>query len=70
MVMAAGLGTRLRPFTEKTATPLLPLMGVPLAQFAFDLLSHTRTPIEKIVANVHHLAQASSQSLRFLEHPL
>lgn len=69
MVMAAGLGTRLRPFTEKTAKPLLPLMGVPMAQYAFDLLSHARSPIERIVANVHHLAASSSQSLRFLEHP-
>src|SRR5690606_25829568 len=66
MVMAAGLGTRLRPFTEKTAKPLLPLLGVPMAQFAYDLIS--RTSVEKTVANVHHLATASSQALRFLEH--
>ena len=67
MVMAAGLGTRLRPFTEKTAKPLLPLMGVPMAQYAFDLLKKTST--EKVVANVHHLASASSQALRFLDCP-
>lgn len=65
MVMAAGLGTRLRPFTEKTAKPLLPLMGVPMAQYALDLLK--RTSVEKAVANVHHLAPASSQALRFLD---
>ncbi len=67
MVMAAGLGTRLRPFTEKCAKPLLPLMGVPMAQYAFDLLG--RSPITKVVANVHHLAEASSQALRFIESP-
>ncbi|MBC7384615.1 MAG: NTP transferase domain-containing protein [Cryobacterium sp.] len=65
--MAAGLGTRLRPFTEKVAKPLLPLMGIPVAQFAFDQLK--RTSISKIVANVHHLATASSQALRFLDAP-
>lgn len=65
MVMAAGLGTRLRPFTEKTAKPLLPLMGVPMAQYALDLLK--RASVSKIVANVHHLASASSQALRFLD---
>lgn len=65
MVMAAGLGTRLRPFTEKVAKPLLPLMGVPMAQYAFDLLK--RTSVNQVVANVHHLASASSQSLRFLD---
>lgn len=63
--MAAGLGTRLRPFTEKVAKPLLPLMGVPMAQYAFDLLK--RTSVNQVVANVHHLAAASSQSLRFLD---
>lgn len=67
MVMAAGLGTRLRPFTEKTSKPLLPLMGVPMAQYALDLLK--RTSVEKIVANVHHLPTASSQALRFLDSP-
>ena len=34
--MAAGLGTRLRPFTELEPKALLPLMGVPMAQFAMD----------------------------------
>lgn len=63
--MAAGLGTRLRPFTEKTAKPLLPLMGVPMAQFAFDLLK--RTSVDTTVANIHHLATPSSQALRFLD---
>lgn len=67
MVMAAGLGTRLRPFTEKTAKPLLPLMGVPMAQYALDLLK--RTSVQKVVANIHHLPTASSQALRFLESP-
>jgi NDP-sugar pyrophosphorylase family protein len=68
MVMAAGLGTRLRPFTEKTAKPLLPLMGVPMAQYAFDLLR--KSSPEKIVANIHHLAASSSQALRFLDSPV
>ncbi len=65
MVMAAGLGMRLRPFTEKTSKPLLPLMGVPMAQYALDLLK--RASVEKIVANVHALPTASSQGLRFLD---
>lgn len=65
MVMAAGLGMRLRPFTEKTSKPLLPLMGVPMAQYAFDLLR--RTSVGLTVTNVHHLPTASSQALRFLD---
>ncbi len=65
--MAAGLGTRLQPFTEKTAKPLLPLMGVPMAQYAFDLLK--QTSVEKLVANVHHLPSATTSGLRFLDGP-
>ena len=38
MLMAAGLGTRLRPFTELVPKALLPVMGVPMAQFAVDAL--------------------------------
>jgi mannose-1-phosphate guanylyltransferase len=67
MIMAAGLGTRLRPFTEKVAKPLLPLMGVPTAQYALDQLKRTST--RNAVANVHHLADPSSQGLRFLDFP-
>lgn len=65
MVMTAGLGTRLRPFTEKTSKPLLPLMGVPMVQYAFDLLK--KTSVDNIVANVHHLPTSSSEALRFLD---
>jgi NDP-sugar pyrophosphorylase family protein len=42
-------------------------MGVPMAQYAFDLLK--RASVEKIVANVHHLPTASSEGLRFLDSP-
>src|SRR6185437_15049520 len=31
VVLAGGLGTRLRPLTNRTPKPLLPLMGVPFA---------------------------------------
>ncbi|MBC7693403.1 MAG: NTP transferase domain-containing protein [Methylotenera sp.] len=65
MVMAAGLGTRLRPFTDLVAKPMLPLMGIPMAQFAFDLLTHHG--VKKIVANVSHLAAETCEGLRALD---
>jgi NDP-sugar pyrophosphorylase family protein len=51
MLMAAGLGTRLRPFTEMEPKPLLPVMGIPMAQFAVDAL--VATGVRHVVANVH-----------------
>lgn len=67
MLMAAGLGTRLRPFTNLTAKPLLPLMGVPMSQFSLDLMKGAG--VERVVANVHHLAEQTATALRFLDGP-
>ena len=61
MLMAAGLGTRLRPFTELQPKALLPVMGIPCAQFALDMLS--RTGVHRVVANVHHLAEPAREGL-------
>ncbi len=64
-MMAAGLGTRLRPFSEQVPKPLLPLFGIPWAQFTFDALS--RAGVKKAVANIHHLAPQTSKGLMGLE---
>lgn len=65
ILMAAGLGTRLRPFTAHEPKALLPLMGVPIAQFALDSLA--RVGVVKVVANVHHLAERARDGLEGLD---
>ncbi len=65
MLMAAGLGTRMLPFTQFLAKPILPLMGVPIAQFALDQLADAG--VKKVVANIHHQAQATGAFLRSLD---
>ncbi len=55
MILAAGLGTRLRPLTETTPKPLLPVAGRPLVAYALDLVA--RAGIREVVLNVHYLAE-------------
>lgn len=54
MVLAAGLGTRMRPLTLKTPKPLVHVAGQALLQYAFDMLA--KAGVQKLVVNVHHLA--------------
>ena len=65
MLMAAGLGTRLRPFTNTCPKALIPLMGVPISQFALDSMADAG--ISEVVANVHHHVALSSSGLLSLD---
>jgi len=38
IILAGGLGTRLRPLTDKTPKPLLPIKGKPIIQYAIENL--------------------------------
>ncbi len=38
IILAGGLGTRLRPLTDKTSKPLLPIKGKPIMQWAIENL--------------------------------
>lgn len=65
MLMAAGLGTRLRPFTDRTPKALIPVLGIPVAQFAIDALA--QAGVHRVVANVHHLADRAIMGLHGLD---
>lgn len=56
-VLAAGLGTRLRPLTDQLPKPLIPVGLKPLITFAFDHL-RADAGIEEFIVNTHHLADA------------
>lgn len=51
MVLAAGLGSRLKPYTLRTPKPLIPLLGVPCIEYS--LLQLRAAGVLKIVVNVH-----------------
>jgi N-acetyl-alpha-D-muramate 1-phosphate uridylyltransferase len=54
MVMAAGLGKRMRPLTATRPKPLIEVNGKPLIDHVFDKLR--AAGISKAVVNVHYLA--------------
>ncbi len=51
MLLAAGIGSRMRPLTEATAKPLLPLGGRSLIDHALDRLA--AVGVETVVVNAH-----------------
>lgn len=52
-VLAAGLGTRLRPLTEARPKPLVPIAGAPLIDFALEALA--RAGVVEVGVNAWHL---------------
>lgn len=54
VIMAAGLGTRLRPHTESTPKPLLPVQGRPILDWIIAALP---PQVDKLVVVVNHLAE-------------
>ena len=54
MVLAAGLGTRMRPITDSMPKPLVRIAGRPMIDYVFDTL--VAAGVERAVVNVHHFA--------------
>ncbi|NJL16357.1 MAG: NTP transferase domain-containing protein [Nitrospira sp.] len=60
MILAAGLGTRLRPLTNTIPKPLLPVGGTPL--IVWNILLLKRYGFHQIVVNLHHLGPMIEQA--------
>jgi NDP-sugar pyrophosphorylase family protein len=53
-ILGAGLGTRLRPLTERCPKPLLDIGGRPAITYAMDHL--LTVGVERFIVNTHHFA--------------
>ncbi len=61
IVLAAGLGTRMRPYNGNVPKPLVAVGGKALIDHALDRLGEAG--VERAIVNVHHLADALERHL-------
>src|ERR1700680_97164 len=67
MVLAAGLGIRLRPLTERMPKPLIEVGGKALIDHALDRLATAE--VELAVVNIHHFADQMRKHLASRRRP-
>jgi mannose-1-phosphate guanylyltransferase len=59
MVLAAGLGTRLRPLTYEITKPMVPVLDRPVMEHILDLLK--RHGFDEVIANLHYFPDSIKQ---------
>lgn len=67
MVLAAGLGSRMRPITDRLPKPLVPVAGRTLIDRALDALA--AAGVGTAVVNIHHHADLMERHLSLRDKP-
>ena len=71
IILCAGMGKRLRPYSQSRPKPALGFLGAPMMSYSYYYLSHLQK-LDHVVVNVHHLASKMSQVAQSViqKHPL
>jgi N-acetyl-alpha-D-muramate 1-phosphate uridylyltransferase len=67
MLLAAGLGTRLRPITDRLPKPLVDIAGATLLDRAIDKLA--AAGVERVVVNLHYKGEVIAEHLARRTYP-
>jgi MurNAc alpha-1-phosphate uridylyltransferase len=67
MVLAAGLGVRMRPLTDRMPKPLVPVAGSPLLDHVLDKLADAG--VSEAIVNVHYLPDQIIDHVAKRSHP-
>src|SRR5437899_7629314 len=59
MVLAAGLGTRLRPLTYEITKPMVPVLDRPVIEHIVELLA--RHGFDEVIANLHYFPDSITE---------
>lgn len=62
MILAAGVGTRLKPLTNRVPKPMLPVIEKPVIEFIVELLA--KYGVREIMINISHLGEVVQSYLR------
>ena len=61
MLLAAGFGTRLKPYTDIRPKPLFPVLNRPLLLWHLERLR--QAGFARVLVNAHHLAEQIEQAV-------
>ena len=61
MILAAGLGTRLRPLSDLRAKPALPVLGRPVIAWLLEFLA--QHDVDEVAINLHHRPESIEDAI-------
>jgi MurNAc alpha-1-phosphate uridylyltransferase len=66
-ILAAGMGSRLRPYTDTMPKPMVPVAGKSIIHRALEKLE--KEGVTEVVVNIHYLAPVLQKHLELLQQP-